>query len=62
MSQELSCPSGKKMFAEKEWAVRFVDRRAKFKGQRPYRCEKCGYWHLTTANAASREYIRRTLR
>lgn len=52
------CPTGKKLFAKKSWARDYVKRRPLFRNQRPYRCPECGLWHLTSADARSRFYIR----
>lgn len=57
----MTCPTGKKRFAEKEWAIRFTRKRSRFRNQRPYKCHLCQFWHLTSANGTKRYHIREAL-
>jgi hypothetical protein len=52
-----SCPTGKACFDSEESALKFEsDNRLRHGEQRPYECEKCNYYHLTSRLQDSRSY------
>lgn len=45
----MTCPTGKIIYDSRQAAVAFAKRSkagAGEKGNRPYRCPECGWWHL----------------